>query len=264
MDANVERFSGFAQQYDQFRPQPPLVLRTVLLGLAKIDLPELVVDLGSGTGLSTVFWKGFARRVVGVEPNRDMYAYANALPRDSSIQFVQASSNHTTLADSSADIVTCSQSLHWMEPQSTFKEVGRILRSGGVFAAYDCDWPPTTGVWLADDAYSRCMQTVNERERSLAGQTKVAAWPKEQHLQRMRDSGVFRFVKEIAMHHIEKGNADRLVGVLMSKGSVQALLKAGLDEEQLGISSFKREAQELLGTEDREWYWTYRVRIGIA
>jgi SAM-dependent methyltransferase len=41
-------------------------------------------------------------------------------------------------------LVTCSQSLHWMEPEPTFAEVARILRRGGVFAAYDYDWPTSS------------------------------------------------------------------------------------------------------------------------
>jgi len=45
----------------------------------------------------------------------------------------------TDLPDGCADIVTCSQSLHWMVPESTFAEVARILRPGGVFATYDYD-----------------------------------------------------------------------------------------------------------------------------
>lgn len=32
---------------------------------------------------------------------------------------------------------TVAQALHWMEPASTLAEVARILRPGGVFAAYD-------------------------------------------------------------------------------------------------------------------------------
>lgn len=46
------------------------------------------------------------------------------------------------LPDDSVDIITCSQSFHWMEPQSTLREFARVPRPGGIFVAYDCDWPP--------------------------------------------------------------------------------------------------------------------------
>ena len=51
--ANVKRFTGFADVYDAYRPRPPAVLADVLCGLAGVERPTLVVDLGSGTGSST-------------------------------------------------------------------------------------------------------------------------------------------------------------------------------------------------------------------
>ncbi len=50
-------------------------------------------------------------------------------------------------------IVTCSQSFHWMEPHSTLAEIARILRPGGVFSAYDYQWPPTVH-WQAETAFN--------------------------------------------------------------------------------------------------------------
>ena len=41
------------------------------------------------------------------------------------------------LEDSSVDIVTCSPSFHWMNPETTINEVSRILKDKGVFAVYD-------------------------------------------------------------------------------------------------------------------------------
>ncbi len=47
---NVERFNGFADDYDKFRPVPPLIIVETLINY--IDkTPSLVVDLGCGTGL---------------------------------------------------------------------------------------------------------------------------------------------------------------------------------------------------------------------
>lgn len=72
LEANVERFSGFADRYDAWRPQPPVVVAKILIQLSGGEAPGLVVDVGSGTGLSTFLWAGRARRVVGIEPNADM------------------------------------------------------------------------------------------------------------------------------------------------------------------------------------------------
>ena len=70
--ANATRFSGFADLYDDARPTPPLALAALLASYAGVERPALVVDLGSGTGLSTRWCAPWADRVIGVEPSDDM------------------------------------------------------------------------------------------------------------------------------------------------------------------------------------------------
>ena len=111
---------GFSAHYDRFRPRPPQALLDVLCRYARTDRPELVVDLGCGTGLSTRAWSGTAARIVGVEPNPAMLAAAEPAP---GVEFREAFAAETGLDDGCADIVTCSQSLHWMEPEPTLAEV---------------------------------------------------------------------------------------------------------------------------------------------
>ena len=69
---NIARFTGFAALYNECRPGPPAVLGDLLRNLAHAARPSLVVDLGSGTGLSTRFWADQAEAVVGIEPTADM------------------------------------------------------------------------------------------------------------------------------------------------------------------------------------------------
>jgi SAM-dependent methyltransferase len=161
LSANVERFTGYAGCYDAHRPEPPAVLAEILARLAQVERPGLVVDLGSGTGLSTAYWAERAEAVVGIEPSpnmrRQVEARAAALDTGAKVRYRAGFSTATGLPDGCADMVTCSQSLHWMEPEPTFAEVARILRPGGVFAAYDCDWPPTVH-WEAEAAYQETIR----------------------------------------------------------------------------------------------------------
>lgn len=57
------------------------------------------------------------------------------MPDGGNVNYRDAFSDATGLANNCADIVTISQALHWMEPESTFGEVARILRPGSVIAA---------------------------------------------------------------------------------------------------------------------------------
>ncbi len=122
------------------------------------------------------------------------------------------------LPDACADIVTCSQALHWMEPTGTFREVARILHAGGVFAAYDYDWPPVTTSPEVDALYTECMATSRRIEKERGVSEGVRHWSKDGHLARLHESGMFSYVRECTLHHIDTGNAARLVGLLLSQG----------------------------------------------
>jgi ubiquinone/menaquinone biosynthesis C-methylase UbiE len=263
LSANVERFQGFAAHYDAYRPQPPAIILDILTQLAQVERPKLVVDLGSGTGLSTRIWSKRSGQVIGTEPSDDMRRQAEAhADGQANIRYQAGFSTATGLADNSADIVTCSQSLHWMEPNGTLAEVARILRPGGVFAAYDCDWPATMH-WEAEQAENAFMGRVSKLEQEHGFSRGVRSWRKDEHLARMRASGRFRYVKEVVVHSVEQGNAELLVGLALSQGGVMTLLKNGLSEDEIGLTAFRDVAKRTLGEELRPWYFSYRVRLAV-
>ena len=261
---NIERFSGFADLYDQVRPKPPDVLGSILVRLAQTSIPDLVVDLGSGTGLSSRYWADRAHQVIGIEPSADMRHQAEAQTSAKNISYREGFSHQTGLPDRCAQVITCSQALHWMDPQTTFEEAARVLVLGGVFAAFDYDWPPETGIWEADAAYIECMLKVQSLQKQLKRGAPVRQWDKEGHLSRMKASHFFRYTNEIVVHHVDQGNPDRFVGILLSQGSVQSLIKSGVTNEQAGIDTFRETAHQVLGAENQPWYWSCRLRFGVV
>ena len=297
LDPNGQRFSGFADLYDAVRPVPPSVFADVIATYAG-RRPALTVDLGCGTGLSSRWAAGWADQVIGVEPNDDMRLRAAAVSPDTNIRYVPGWSHATGLRDESADVVLAVQALHWMEPSSTFDEVARILRPGGVFVALDCDWPPSVGDATAEQAWHTARAVIARHERALGSspgddepsphapssspQTDdlrptnvqdptsavtiadgVQFWHKEQHLRRMVASGRFRHCIEIAALGEERGNARRFVELFRSQGDYQALRRHGYDDEALGVDRFSVDAHAALGDADRPFWFTYRGRIGV-
>jgi len=263
---NVERFSGFEACYDENRPGAPqeaVWIITAYLG----KRPSCVVDLGCGTGLSTFVWKDHADRIIGVEPNDGMRGKAeekrSRFHGVHHISFVRGYSDQLPFASGTVDVITCSQSFHWMEPASTLKEVSRVLRDGGIFAAYDCDWPPTVH-WRIEDEYNRLINKADSITEKLADKENLARkWNKEEHLGRMRASGVFRFVKEIVFHKMEKFDAKRLTGLMLSQGGVQTVYKLGSDELNADIEAFRRLADQYFEDRTIDVMLSYRMRIGV-
>ena len=258
MSASGYSNTGFAQGFDTNRPSPPDVLLDVLCLEAQVERPKLVVDLGSGTGLSTRVWAERAGEVVGVEASPEMCEQAERGTAADNVRFVQAYAQATGLPDGAADIVTCSQSFHWMEPTATLAEAARILRPGGVFAAYDYDWPPIVHPEV-EAAFEELVRHIGMR-RALRGQPRHT---KDMHLDRMRESGHFRYVREAVLHSRERGSAARIVGMALSLGPLTVLLNDGVSEEEIGLAALRDVASRALGDREVELVLGYRVRLGV-
>jgi SAM-dependent methyltransferase len=198
--------------------------------------------------------------VIGIEPNAAMLAAAAQVP---AIEYRQAFAQETGLDDGIADIVTCSQSLHWMEPEPTFAEAARILRPGGVFAAYDYDWPPVVDPEVDEAfwAYQGRWRDVRMRRGIERGGD---VWPKDGHLERMRASGRFRYCREVVLHSLEEGNADRIVGFARSIGPPATDLPEEELERELLIDELEAVARRVLGNRTVQFLFGYRVRLAVV
>jgi ubiquinone/menaquinone biosynthesis C-methylase UbiE len=259
---NYTQFDGFADLYDTYRPQMPQVIIDILTQLAQQSVPHRVVDLGCGTGLSTRVWAKRAKQIVGIEPSHDMRTKAAAKSkRFRNISYQNGTSIHTKLPPDSADIVTICQALHWVEPFETFTEVHRILRPGGIFAAIDYDLPSTTTLEISE-LEKRFLALTNKLVTARRLNTHIKIWDKAEHLRRMETSGQFRYIKEIAVHNKEPGDADRIVGFNLSHSITQTLLKHGLTEQEIGIDDLREQLQKQLGKKSIPMYFTYTLRIG--
>jgi ubiquinone/menaquinone biosynthesis C-methylase UbiE len=249
--------TGFAEGYDRHRPSPPAALLDILCLEAQVVRPRLVVDLGSGTGLSTRAWAERADDVVGIDASPEMRAQADQATEPRNVRFVEAYAQATGLPDGGADVVTCSQSFHWMEPTATLAEAARILRPGGVFAAYDYDWPPVVHPEI-EAAFEGMLRQVAHK-RVIADRMR---YPKEGHLERITESGQFRHVREVVLHSRERGGAERVVGMALSLGPLTVLLDDA-SEEEIGLEQLREVSEKALGDREVEMFLCYRARLGV-
>jgi SAM-dependent methyltransferase len=258
------RFDGVAGEYDAVRPRPPADLIALITQWAGLARPD-VVDLGAGTGLSAVAWAGSARQVTAVEPSGDMRRLAErriaAAGTGSRTRFtvLGSTAEDTGLPDRCADVVTASQAMHWFDPDRALPEIARLLRPGGVLAAYDCDWPPCID-WETAAAWENVAGRV-EAEQARRGIPE--AHQGKAHLRRLRDCGLFRHCAEIAVHGRDQGDAGRLVGLALSAiTNAAGFLTDGATEDELGVTALREVAARRL-SEPLTWWWTYRVRLAV-
>lgn len=232
------------------------MLRELLPALAGGGRPKLVVDLGSGTGLSTRPWADVAEAVVGVEPNVAMRRFAERATPVENVRYLETSAYATGLPDASADIVTAAQSLQWMRPRDVFPEVGRILRAGGVFCAYNYSVFQTP-LWEAATAFDLVQERKRELRLRLGLDDAPSAPPR---LEWLGDSGAFRYARELLLHSVEQGDGERLIGFALSEGSMRTLLDAGASEADVGLDRLRAAAEAM--PEPIPWWIGYRAWVG--
>lgn len=129
------KFDTVAANYAAGRPDYPAELYDTLARVLGRPLAGLdVVDLGAGTGIASRQLAGRGAHVTAVELSGPMIAQlAASSPR---VRAVRGSATAIPLRGGCADLVTCAQAWHWMDPARAVPEFRRVLRPSGVFAAW--------------------------------------------------------------------------------------------------------------------------------
>ncbi|HJB25393.1 MAG TPA: class I SAM-dependent methyltransferase [Firmicutes bacterium] len=255
---NYRKFDGLAEIYHSARPaMPDFPIQIIRRYLG--NSPDTIVDLGCGTGLSTVVWQQYGNRIIGIDPNQEMLEIAkSAFP--CGLEFRKGSSGNTGLKKESVDVVVCSQSFHWMEPVSSLQEISRILKPGGVFAIIDYDWPPVCN-WKVEKCFSQLYQFAKEVEQKE--KASYQRWNKEEHLPNLQKSGLFRYVREMLFSDTQVCNADKLYRMALSQSRIQTALKYQPQTMREKLQKYRLLINEIWGSREFELFFCYRMRIAV-
>ncbi|MVU75724.1 methyltransferase domain-containing protein [Nocardia sp. ET3-3] len=161
----AKTFGAEAESYDDHRPDYPLAaVRWALEPLHEPASPR-VLDLAAGTGKLTGVALAAGTHVTAVEPDEAMRAVLHQHhPR---VPVLDGTAESIPLPSNSVDAVFVGQAFHWFDPPRAFPEIARVLRLGGVLAAfwYDTD---TSVEWVAElDRISRSSASLPRPSRQI-------------------------------------------------------------------------------------------------
>jgi SAM-dependent methyltransferase len=131
------RFAGLADAYARHRPGYPDAALDRVVEFAALSRDSLLVDVGSGTGISARLMARRGVRVIGIEPNDDMRRKAAAEPLPDGAarpEYRSGRAEATGLPDGRAAAVLAAQAFHWFDADVALREFHRILRPGGAVA----------------------------------------------------------------------------------------------------------------------------------
>ena len=126
-----DHFSQFAKTYAKGRLRYPPELFSYLSSLTKEH--ELAWDCGTGNGQAAIGLKEYYKNIVATDPSAQQIE--NCTP-DPKITYLVEPAEKPSLLDGSVDIVTVGVALHWFNFDLFFPEVKRVLKKGGIIAAW--------------------------------------------------------------------------------------------------------------------------------
>ena len=256
MKNGYERFLGFADIYDEGRPHLPGKAIEILKRYLNNEI-EVIVDIGCGTGNSTEICTDYANKVIGIEPSEDMLKKARE-KENSKLTFLKGYGNNTGLESNIADIVICSQAFHWMEPDSTIKEVSRILKKGGIFAVIDADTFPVIDLRIEKE--NSDIQDIIE---ILDKKQNLIIYPRSQHLRNMINSNQFQYCKEICFCNEVLYDRERFEKYVYSKGGMQNAIKNNYEPVISKLEGFNNMLNDVFKDGTKEAIFSYKIKIGV-
>lgn len=124
-----------AERYAKGRPYfHPYVVSRIQAYLSLAEPVARALDIGCGSGLSTIALKAIARCVVGIDNAAEMIALA---PPDPQIEYCVAPAEKIPASDNDFDLITLSSAFHWINRSAFFTEARRVLRSHAWLIVYD-------------------------------------------------------------------------------------------------------------------------------
>ncbi|UYV82390.1 hypothetical protein LAZ67_21001913, partial [Cordylochernes scorpioides] len=161
--------ANHAALYARFRPKAPPALIDKIMAFVKkkvkkdshfefhllnVQIPESklthALDVGCGSGQSTVLLSQHFPKVTGVDSSSAQLQQARVtLEGNPNIEYLEAEAGAIPLPNSSVQLVTCGQSLHWFHTPPVLAEFRRLLVPRGALAVYGYFLPLPT---IADDS----------------------------------------------------------------------------------------------------------------
>jgi SAM-dependent methyltransferase len=126
-----DHFSAQADAYARFRPTYPDALFAWLASI--VPLRTLAWDCGTGNGQAAVALAAHFSQVIASDPSHEQIAHAMPHAR---VRYVVASAEQPPVAAMGADLVTVAQALHWFDSARFYPALERVLKPGGLFAAW--------------------------------------------------------------------------------------------------------------------------------
>jgi len=242
-----DHFSDASSDYKAYRPQYPNELFEFLADLSPAK--QNVWDCGCGNGQASVALAEYFQNVFASDASEAQIKQAEKKPN---IQYSTSPAESMVASDNSLDMVSVAQAIHWFDHDKFFKEVDRVLKPGGVLAAWGYQ------LIYTDTALDSLIE-------KLHGEIVGPYWPKGREL---LDEGFTKIPFPYARHAAPKffmsaeWSFSELLGYLNTWSAVKKYQQAKGENPIEIIFEELKAAWDLVGDQRKKVHWPLILYVG--
>lgn len=184
-------FDEIAEAYDRARPGYPTAAFDDIAHLADLTPGARILEIGCGTGQSTVEWarRGYAVTCIELGAALAEVARRNLAPY-SAVDVRVGSFEGADLPDGAFDLVFASQAWHWLDSEISYGKAARILRPGGSLGLL---WNIPVDPHTSDGFFARSMPIYRRHAPDLASEdgSETAVQRRDRYVEGIAASGCF-------------------------------------------------------------------------
>ena len=140
-------FKKVGKSYHTGRRDYPKELIKDIIKISKINNESQILDVGCGTGKSTIPFAKINSTIIGIDISKNMLNVAKKLSKKhKNISYKQISFEKFASAPNSFDLILFGTSLHWLDPKIIYKKSNSLLKKNGHIALF---WEPIRNLCAA-------------------------------------------------------------------------------------------------------------------
>ncbi len=247
---NYFAYPTAAERYANGRPFfHPLAIEKIAAKCCEGSRIDRALDVGCGTGQSTLALLEVADEIVGLDSSPDMLSHA---PTHERIRYVEARAERMPFDVASLGLITVALAFHWFERQQFMLEAKRVLRPGGWLVIYNDGF---TGRMSGDDNYEKW-----NREHYLA---RFPTPPRKSQPLTDTDAAAYGFEpsgSDQFVHEVEF-TPDQLVSYLLTQTNVISAVEVGREDLQSVARWLLNSIQPLFARNVESFLFSCRIQF---
>jgi SAM-dependent methyltransferase len=223
-DIAVANFGEKAQAYHRYRPGYPAELFSDVARVCRLDGAGVVVDVGAGTGISSLGFAPLCSTLVCLEPSAEMASIAQVtLAHSPGVTVVRSSFERWEPTVADVNLVASANAWHWVDPDVRWSKAAELLAPDGYLALL---WHDLVGYSPANFA-QRLAEVGGALNPALAAKpTDLGIDAQDTWAERIGASGFFSGVESTRYRFSRPLDAESFVAVLNTYGVNDALSSA--------------------------------------